>query len=76
MFNVILKALEKGFSCKGQFARENAVYVAAAAQLGTITTQYDDTRFGDTWWCTDDGLDWLKEMTKYAEEYFDNETTD
>ena len=76
MFNVVHKALVKGFKCKGQFARENAVFVAAAAQLGTITTQYDDTNFGDTWCCTEDGLDWLKEMTQYAEEYFDDETTD
>ena len=76
VFLVIHKALEKGFKCKGQFARDNAIFVAAAAQMGTISTQIDDTQFGDTWWCTQDGLDWLKEMVTNAEEYFTDETPD
>ena len=59
---VIIKALEKGFSCKGEFARRMAVFVAAAAELGAITTRIDDTQFGSVWSCTEDGLDWLKEM--------------
>lgn len=49
--------LRGGVTTQSNFARENAVEVAALASLGRITTRKGDTEvFGNVWRITSDGL--------------------
>ena len=49
--------LRGGVTTQSNFARENAVEVAALASLGRITTRKDTTEvFGNVWRITSEGL--------------------
>lgn len=42
------------------YARTNALYVAAAASMGLLTTHTDDGRYGNIWRVTKRGMEWLE----------------
>jgi len=62
LFLIVDKACRRPFSAKGKFARENAVQLPAAQDLGLITTRLDDETWGSVWLCTEGGMEWLKEI--------------
>jgi hypothetical protein len=59
---VLSKAWQDPFFCKGDFARSHAVEVAMAASAGLITTQYERDTFGRQWLITQKGLGVLCEQ--------------
>lgn len=60
MFNELLReAWTNPFFVKGNYARQNALEVAAAASMGLITTRSDHETFGGQWLITKEGLESL-----------------
>lgn len=53
---VIERAWRSGFSTKSDYARQNADYIAIAAQQRLLTTRTTDGMYGRSWYATPKGL--------------------
>lgn len=59
LISILSTAWQSPFTTKANIAREYADEIAAAASLGYLTTQQDQTHFGRTWLITSLGLNKL-----------------
>lgn len=59
---VLLRALSGGFTTKSKFSRDMANIVAIAATEGLITTRLSEEHWGNTWFLTEDGFEFMKEI--------------
>jgi Na+/glutamate symporter len=58
---LLREAWTSPFYVKGNYARQNALEVAAAASMGLITTEVSTGSFGGQWLITREGLEVLHE---------------
>lgn len=61
LYLIVLKAYTCPYSVKSDFARLHAGHVAQACIEGYITTRHLDGRYGQTWYVTLDGLQYLED---------------
>ena len=62
VFIVLENAYYGGFTTKSKFSREMADVIAIAATEGLITTRINQEQWGNVWYLTEDGYEYMKEL--------------
>lgn len=62
MFVVLKQAQLGGFTTKSKFARDAATIIAVAATEDLITTKLSDEEWGNIWFLTEFGGEYLREL--------------
>jgi len=67
IYLILCRALDGGFTTKSKFSRDMANIVAIAATEGLITTRLSEEHWGNTWFLTEDGYEFMKEIEDEVE---------
>ena len=66
---VIANAWEKPFGLNSKYARDNALPLSIAIQLGHVTTEFAPNKFGKKYLATQDGIDFLQNFGNFDDDF-------
>ncbi len=66
---VIANAWEKPFGLNSKYARDNALPLSIAIQLGHVTTEFAPNKFGKKYLATQDGIDFLQNFGNFDSDF-------
>ena len=66
---VIANAWEKPFGLNSKYARDNALPLSIAIQLGHVTTEFAPNKFGKKYLATQDGIDFLQNFGNFDNDF-------